>query len=61
MDDLSEKTEWKEFSLFKENEIEVSEVYKKIVIVDLKGKHFEFNGRFSVIPKRGVVVAKALP
>lgn len=61
MDDLSEKTEWKEFSLFKENEIEVSKVYKKIVIVDLKGKHFEFNGRFSVAPKGDVVVAKALP
>lgn len=60
MDDLSEKTEWKDFSLV-EKEIEVSKVYKKIVIVDLKGKKFEFNGRFSVLPKGDGVVAKALP
>ena len=61
MDDLSEKTEWKDFSLFEEKKIEVSKVYKKIVIVDLKGKKFEFDGRFSVLPKGDGVVAKALP
>ena len=61
MKDLDKKADWQDFSLFKENEIEVSKVYKKIVIVDLKGKKFEFNGRFSVLPKGDGVVAKALP
>ena len=62
MEDLNKKTEWKDFSLFKEDEnnFKVMKVYRKIVIVDLKGKRFEFEGNFCVSRQENQIVATAL-
>jgi|SaaInlStandDraft_2_1057019.scaffolds.fasta_scaffold76885_3 tartrate dehydratase beta subunit/fumarate hydratase class I family protein len=60
-DDLSKKVEWQDFSLEETNDFEVMKVYKKVIIIDLNGKRFEFKGRFCVNPQEDRVVATALP
>ena len=60
-DDLSEKVDWQDFSLGETNDFEVMKVYKKVIIIDLNGKRFEFKGRFCVNPQEDQVVATALP
>ena len=60
-DDFSEKVVWQDFSLEEANDFEVMKVYKKVIIIDLKGKRFEFKGRFCVNPQEDRVVATALP
>ena len=60
-DDLSKKVEWQDFSLEETNDFEVMKIYKKVIIIDLNGKRFEFKGRFCVNPQEDRVVATALP
>jgi hypothetical protein len=60
-DDLSEKVDWQDFSLGETNDFEVMKIYKKVIIIDLNGKRFEFKGRFCVKPQEDRVVATALP
>jgi tartrate dehydratase beta subunit/fumarate hydratase class I family protein len=60
-DDLSKKVEWQDFSLEETNDFEVMKVYKKVIIIDLNGKRFEFKGKFCVNPQEDRVVATALP
>ena len=60
--DLSKKVECQDFSLEETKEdLEVMKVYKKLIIIDLNGKRFEFKGRFCVEPQEDRVVATALP
>ena len=49
---------WEDFSLFGDSKIP-KQVYNSVVIVDLKGKNIQFDGRFSLLLEGDKIVAKA--